>query len=206
MLVLLSISILVAVAAVYFLRFLFWMRDEVQESWKRHTPPFQPSESTVEQEPSKEVIFRKAETRTIRWSLYGLGFYFGIIGCALILSLSVQHFEIGDTINSSLQGNIISEELMGHLTTIVTKLPILGELSGFYGLLPGTTTAEKFLINGTAVFFTVSSRNLAFLLENIDIVYERSQVWVPNRYTALLLCSFTGQFFSCVFGVLFLLN
>ncbi|NHX37446.1 MULTISPECIES: hypothetical protein [Halolamina] len=200
----LSIALFVAVAAVYFLRLLFWLRHVMQTSWREHTPPFESAEKekdSIEKPPSD--LLPKAERRTARWLTRGFFFYFGTVILLISFVLTVEYFGFTGAINSSIEGNLVPPELMEYIAKTIKMLPFVGDLSIFLGMLPGDGPLQKFLINGAALFFTVAIRNLSYIFENIGYVYGRAEWWRPNRFAVYLAITGFGQVVLVLLGVLF---
>lgn len=204
LLVWLSIALFVAVAAVYFLRLLFWLRHVMQTSWREHTPPFESAEKEKDsiEKPVADLL-PEAERRAVRWLKRGLSFYAGTVILLISFVLTVEYFGFTGAINSSVEGNLIPPEWMEYIAKTIKMLPFVGDLSIFLGMLPGDGPLQKFLINGAAVFFTVAIRNLSYIFENIGFVYGRAQWWRPNRFAVYLAITGSGQVVLVLIGVLF---
>lgn len=200
----LSIAVFVAVAAVYFLRLLFWLRHVMQTSWKEHTPPFESveKEKDLVEKPTADLL-PEAERRTVRWLKRGFAFYVGTVILLIGFALTMEFFGLAGAINSLVDGNLIPQEWMNYMGETIKMLPIIGDLSIFLGMLPGDGSLQKFLINGAAAFFTVAVRNLSYIFENIGYVYEKAEWWSPNRFAVYLVMTGVGQVILVLLAVLF---
>lgn len=172
----LSIALFVAVAAVYFLRLLFWLRHIMQTSWKEHTPPFESAEAEEDSVAKQAAdLLPEAERRAVCWLKRGLAFYIGTVILLIGFALAVEYFGLTSAINSPVDGNLVPQEWMDYTAKTIRMLPFIGDLSLFLGMLPGDDPFQKSLINGAAVFFTVAVRNLPYVFENVGYVYDKAE-------------------------------
>jgi hypothetical protein len=193
-LVWLSIALFVAIAAVYFLRLLFWLRHIMQTSWKEHTPPFKPAESEMNPvENSVDDLLPEAKNSAVSWLKRGLFFYAGTLLFLLGVGLTLEYFGLSGTLNSATDGAIIPQKWMDYTVKTVKMLPFIGDLSVFFGMLPGRTPIQKLLINGSALFFTVAIRNLSYVFGNVGYLYKQAEWWSPNGSAIYLVMTALGQ-------------
>lgn len=203
----LSIALFVAVAAVYFLRLLFWLRHIMQTSWKEHTPPFESAEAEEDSvaKPAADLL-PEAERRAVCWLKRGLAFYIGAVILLIGFAMAVEYFGFTSAINSSVDGNLVPQEWMDYTAKTIKMLPFIGDLSLFLGMLPGDNPPQKILINGAAVFFTVAVRNLSYVFENVGYVYDKAEWWVPNRFAVYVVLVGIGQVILVLLSVLFVIS
>lgn len=181
-----SFVLMLGVLAVYFLRILYWFQKTLPRHWNRHTPPHVNTESRIETKAADRSVadvFSDAEVKARTW--FGIGAGFFIVFVALVLGL--EEFSGITGFQPEFQEEIASEDsLMRMFIRVLGMLPLVGEVYGFMGELPGNTLLDRVLVNGTAALLAIGLRNWMYLFERIDYVYAEVSNGHPYRYTFYL--------------------
>lgn len=202
-----TVILVVAFFAVYFLRTLYWFQKTLPKYWNRYTPPHIRADTTAKAEAtdrSVEDIFDEAEWNAVKWFGYGVGFFAGILLGLLALEKVLNMTGLLPEFEEHIVQGVSEEGLLNSFMKMLGMLPLVGEVYNFTGELPGETTFERFLLNGTAVFFAVAVRNWAYMFEHIDYVYRNASetgAWQLLRYLFYLLFGA----FACLFTFLLIL-
>ncbi|WP_226008356.1 hypothetical protein [Natrinema salinisoli] len=180
-----TIVLVIALIAVYFLRILYWMRKTLPKYWNQYTPPHVNEDPTPKAEASDrsvEEIYVDSERNTVKWLVFGAGFFAAVIIFVIGLEEVLNRMGYMSTFEEHVIEGVSEGGVLSALTRLLGMLPLVGEVYDFAGELPGNSFIERFLLNGTAVFFAIAMRNWAYLFEHIDHVYAEASWGRPFRY------------------------